>query len=53
MLQLEEDNFDIAQEEPEDIQGIDTEQCQIERRITEEQDEQRTRDNDDIDDNVL
>ena len=34
-LQLEEDNFDIAQEEPEDIQGMDPEQCQIEGRISE------------------
>ena len=53
MLQLEEDKFDIAQEEPEDIQGMDPEQCQSERRIGEEQDELRTRDNDNIDDDVL
>ena len=53
MLQLEEDYFDIAQEEPEDIQGLDPEQCQIERRIREQQDEQRNRDNDNIDNDVL
>ena len=53
MLQLEADDFDIAKEEPEDIQGMDPEQCQIERRIREQEDKQRTWDNDDIDDDVL
>ena len=28
-LKLEEDDFDIAKEEPKDIQGMDPEQCQI------------------------
>ena len=53
MLQLEEEDFDIAQEEPMEIQGLDFEHCQIESRIREQQDEQRARDNNDIDDNTF
>ena len=53
MLQLEKDDFDIAQEEPKDVQEMNPEQFQIERRIREQQNEQRTRDNDDIDNDVL
>ena len=49
ITQLEEDDFDIVQEEPEDIQGLDPEQWQIERRVREQQDDQRARDNNNID----
>ena len=40
MLQLEDDDFDVAQEAPEYMQGLDPEQCQIVRRIREQQDKE-------------